>query len=422
MRKDNADCYPVRADTVSWKYSPEGLVLVSVPRRHIRGYVNEDALTVLRLCDGATAVKDMVALVAEQKEVSFDRAQEALSAALSYLKLIQLLDYRDIPGESHLLIDRNTIDRSHLNHLFIHAGGDCRYGCSGCMLVGGDGTEVADLVWQGVNAGVLGITLYGTHAGRCLDQALTGLLAEHGVTLSVYVPHGLCEQDYDTVVACPGTTVILPLTIPFADTPQLAILQTAAKRLSGTAVKLSVRVVAERFTLDDVMSLGLSCSQIGVSEIRLRPSVDFWPLSASGKLVDASLIGRVHNELFTRKLPVPDIVVSDICHMEPDCFICGAGASSLWIMADGSVRPCHYIDLGLGSIRGRTLSEVWGKVSSDIRFRALADTPVDCDGCEDAERCQGGCPAARIAAGNVHGVDRGRCLMYDPTGGERVGR
>jgi len=71
-------------------------------------------------------------------------------------------------------------------------------------------------------------------------------------------------------------------------------------------------------------------------------------------------------------------------------FFCGAGRTQCVILSDGEVVPCTTTDrsVSAGSLRGRSLEEIWHGAFEDLRGRRL---PGPCRACEFAALCGGGC-------------------------------
>ncbi len=88
-------------------------------------------------------------------------------------------------------------------------------------------------------------------------------------------------------------------------------------------------------------------------------------------------------------------------------FGCDAGRSSMFVSADGVVRPCISFPVDSGNVRTDKLLDVWDSPGFRM-FRELDYALLDgaCKGCEVVESCQGGCRAKVFQrTGDFHAGD-----------------
>jgi radical SAM protein with 4Fe4S-binding SPASM domain len=96
---------------------------------------------------------------------------------------------------------------------------------------------------------------------------------------------------------------------------------------------------------------------------------------------------------------------------------CMAGRHYMRIDPEGYVTPCPYMDLRVGSIRERSLTEIWENSEVLISLR-LSSYSGRCGICEYREIC-GGCRArAILESGDLLGEDT--LCSYSPSGGKDV--
>jgi radical SAM protein with 4Fe4S-binding SPASM domain len=86
----------------------------------------------------------------------------------------------------------------------------------------------------------------------------------------------------------------------------------------------------------------------------------------------------------------------------PHCFAanssygCLAGTGQATIDPWGNVRPCNHAPLVCGNLLTQSLEEIWHSAAMEA-WRGMI--PEECIGCEEFERCRGGCRATAMLRG-----------------------
>jgi len=82
---------------------------------------------------------------------------------------------------------------------------------------------------------------------------------------------------------------------------------------------------------------------------------------------------------------------------------CKAGTTKLDILPNGDIVPCFPMNMKIGNIFQKSLSEIWSSPLLNI-FRYMT-IPEECQGCKFAHTCRGGCPIYRIERGGLFTAD-----------------
>ncbi len=95
---------------------------------------------------------------------------------------------------------------------------------------------------------------------------------------------------------------------------------------------------------------------------------------------------------------------------------CGCFRTSIGILHDGSIVPCHLLySLKLGNIGTDDIGDIWRSHPVLTLLRSRMDVPMsdlaECTGCEWVESCNGGCPALPLQnGGSLFRPDRIGCF------------
>lgn len=137
-----------------------------------------------------------------------------------------------------------------------------------------------------------------------------------------------------------------------------------------------------------------------------------WPVSIDmktvipfeGEKLPCSVREIAHYEQLARSLAAAEGRVNAVPIGSKDVW-CGAGGSSVYVNANGDVKPCVFVSEAMGSLRREQFWYIWTDWKRWASFRQHRELPEDCASCALVRHCINGCTARSRLVNCVRGSE-----------------
>jgi MoaA/NifB/PqqE/SkfB family radical SAM enzyme len=261
----------------------------------------------------------------------------------------------------------------------------------------GDIAEIARAIWNGVPRAFIWVATNGllpdtiqTKTSEMLEAGRGGV----GVTISI---DGIGEthdkqRGIDGAYERAFETLYLLTRLKEKD-PRLRL------SIGMTITPHNQHQIGKALNLAKVLGVDFTMRPINVSEAYYRNAepVGEWDLEAIQSGIDMVARYTIQRRGLARATPVisylsriPTYIKTRERHLS-----CSAGASSFFIDPTGDVYPCLFIDERLGSIREKSMSDIWTSSECGMMRKKVAEGHcpgclVECEAMRDIRRDKGG--------------------------------
>lgn len=191
-------------------------------------------------------------------------------------------------------------------------------------------------------------------------------------------------------------------------------------------IDLSVSMTMTQLNSQEIFDLITMCRELGIPTLKIRrfiaegrglEKIDDLDLTREETRMFVRLVAGMKERLQSDLvLNVDQAPFQILCNPEiTDTYLnssedricggCSAGVSICVVGAQGDVRPCPSLEVGVGNIREESLSEIWSSAAVLRNLRCRDNLRGRCGECEYRNIC-GGCRAAAFqASGDYLGED-----------------
>jgi radical SAM protein with 4Fe4S-binding SPASM domain len=431
------DSYPQKSDELVWRVIKGKVVILTLDGREIYT-LNKVGSTIWELADGSRDLKELVSLIHERFDVSFETIHAEVFEFVKQLvdkNILQITNAEtetvgsgDMVKHSTNLGEKliETCTRENIPYaVLIELTSKCNLNCRHCFMVNDNGIElssdeVMDIIDQLVDMGTFSLTFTGGEIFTREDLFEIARYAKRKGFFLTFMTNGTLITAEKMEEIKKLKTIMFDISL-YGATPKThdGITRvkgsfdrtiTAINELVEHGIDVTVKTVLMNLNIHESCDINALCEQLGVHHwmdpgIAPKKNGSLEPLQYDLSFEDMETY-----------LSAEDFDLSYLSEkQEKDPvyrFNCKAGKATCSISPSGIVYPCVMMPLAVGNIREKSFKEIWHtKPSYELeRLRNLTSYHLPtCSKCDLASFCIR-CPGVvYLETGDIVGASQSAC-------------